>query len=129
MPTRPRVLLADDHPGMVKTLERILSAECDVLGVVADGSEVADAAARLHPVVTVVDLNLPHVNGLDVCRRILQLNPRAKVIVLTALVDDGIEAEALSAGASGFFSKMMATSVLIDAIRNAWAECPQLPAQ
>jgi len=129
MPTRPRVLLADDHPGMVKTLERILSVDCDVLGVVDDGSEVADAAARLHPVVTVVDLNLPNVNGLDVCRRILQMNPRAKVIVLTAVVDDGIEAEALSAGASGFFSKLTAISHLIDAIRNAWAECPQLPAQ
>jgi DNA-binding NarL/FixJ family response regulator len=129
METRPRVLLADDHPGMVKTLERILSIECDVLGVVADGSEVAAAAARLHPVVTIVDVNLPHVNGLDACRSILQINPHAKVIVLTALFDDAIRAEALSAGASGFFSKLTATTDLIDAIRSAWAECPQLPAQ
>jgi two-component system invasion response regulator UvrY len=114
---------------MAKTLERILSVECDVLGVVGDGSEVAAAAARLHPVVTVVDLNLPNVNGLDVCRRILQINPDAKVIVITAAVDDGIKAEALSAGASGFFTKLTAGSDLIDAIRRVWAECPELPAQ
>jgi DNA-binding NarL/FixJ family response regulator len=63
MPTRPRVLLADDHPGVVKALQRMLSLECDVVGVVADGSEVAEAAARLQPVVIVVDLNLPNVTG------------------------------------------------------------------
>ena len=55
---------------MVKALERLLALECDVVGVVADGSEVATAAARLHPVVTVVDLNLPNVSGLEECRRI-----------------------------------------------------------
>ena len=77
MPTRPRVLLADDHPGVARAFVRLLSFECDVVGVVADGSEVAEAAARLQPVVSVVDLNLPNLNGLDVCRQIRQTNPRA----------------------------------------------------
>jgi len=122
MPTRPRVLLADDHPAVVKALERFLSLECDVVGVVGDGSEVAAAAARLEPVVTVVDLNLPHVSGLEVCGRILQTNPHAKVILISALFDDEIRAEALAAGACGFFSKLMAGNELIDAIRGAWAE-------
>jgi two-component system, NarL family, response regulator DevR len=123
MPTRPRVLLADDHPGVVKALTRILSLECDVVGVVADGSDVAEAAARLQPIVTVVDLNLPNVNGLDVCRRILQTNPRAKVILITAMTDDEIKTEALAAGASGFVTKLMAGNGLVNAIRAAWAEC------
>ena len=47
----------------------MLALECDVVGVVADGSEVAAAAARLQPVVIVVDLNLPNVSGLDACRQ------------------------------------------------------------
>jgi len=123
MPTRPRVLLADDHPGVLKAFQRVLSLDCDVVGVVADGSDVAEAAARLHPVVTVVDLNLPNVNGLDVCRRILQANPRAKVIVITAMNEDGIRDDALAAGASGFFAKLMAGTELIDAIQAAWADC------
>ena len=105
MPTRPRVLLVDDHPGIVKALGRVLSPECDVVGVIADGREVADAAARLQPVVIVVDLNLPNVNGLDVCRQITENNPRVKVIVITAMADDDIRDEALAAGASGFFHK------------------------
>ena len=124
MPTRPRVLLADDHPGVVKAFVRVLSFECDVVGVVADGSEVAEAAARLQPVVSVVDVNLPNLNGVEVCRQIRQTNPRAKVILITAMIDDdGIRADALAAGASGFFSKLAAGNGLIDAIRRVWAEC------
>jgi two-component system invasion response regulator UvrY len=116
------VLLADDHPGIVKMLERVLAFECDVVGVVADGSDVAEAAARLQPVVTVVDLNMPNVTGLDACRRILQTNPRAKVILVTGIVDEPIRAEALAAGAAGFVSKLAAGHELIVAIRRAWAE-------
>ena len=123
MPTRPRVLLADDHAGILGALERVLSPECDIVGVVADGSEAVDAAARLQPVVAVVDLNLPKVSGLDVCRRIVQTSPRARVILITAVIDDGIRADALAAGASGSFAKLRAGSELIEGIRAAWAEC------
>jgi two-component system invasion response regulator UvrY len=122
MQNRPRVLLADDHAGMVKALERVLSLECDVVGVVADGGEVAGAAARLQPVVTVVDLNLPNVSGLEACRRILQANPGAKVILITGMLDETIEAEALAAGASGCLTKLDAGNALIVAIRRAWAD-------
>jgi len=122
MPTRPRVLLADDHPGMVKALERVLALECDVVGVVADGSEVAEAAARLQPVVIVVDLNLPNVSGLDACRQIVQTNPRAKVIVITGMMDETIRADALAAGASDFVAKQAAGKELIAAVRRAWAD-------
>ena len=108
MPTRPRVLLVDDHPG-------------NVVGVIADGREVAEAAARLQPVVIVVDLNLPDVSGLDVCRQITHTNPRVKVIVITAVTDDQIRDEVLAAGASGFFDKS-AINELVGAIRRIWTE-------
>ena len=121
MPTRPRVLLVDDHPGIVQALSRVLSPECDVVGVIADGREVADAAARLQPVVIVVDLNLPNVSGLDVCRQITQNNPRVKVIVISAMTDDAIRDEALAAGASGFFDKSAADELVV-AIRRIWTE-------
>jgi DNA-binding NarL/FixJ family response regulator len=122
MPTRPRVLLAEDHPGVVKALQRVLSPQCDVVGLVGDGGEVAGAAARLQPVVSVVDVHLPNVSGLEACRRIMQRNPRAKVILITALIDDSIRTNALAAGASGCVSKLMAGTELIDAIRRAWVE-------
>ena len=123
MPTRPRVLLVDDHPGVAKAIGRALAPECDVVGVVADGREVADAAARLQPVVIVVDLNLPNMSGLDVCRQITQNNPLVKVIVITAMADDAFRDEALAAGASGFVQKSAAGD-LITAIRRIWMESP-----
>ena len=46
------MLLVDDHPGHRQALGRVLSSECDVVGVIADGLEAADAAARLQPVVS-----------------------------------------------------------------------------
>ena len=121
MPIRPRVLLVDDHPGIVQALGRVLSPTCDVVGVIADGREVADAAARLQPAVIVVDLNLPNVSGLDVCRHLTQTNPRVKVILVSAMADDAIRVEALAAGASGFFHKSAADELLV-AINRLWTE-------
>ena len=120
MPTRPRVLLADDHPGVVKALSRLLSFECDVVGTVGDGSDVAAAAARLQPGVVVVDVNLPHVNGLDVCREITRNNPRARVIVISGMLDDDVAQAARTAGASGFFYKAAIADELVFAIKAAW---------
>ena len=121
MPTRPRVLLVDDHPGIVQALGRALSPACDVVGVIADGRDVADAAARLQPVVIVMDLNLPDVSGLDVCRDVTRNNPRVKVIVITAMTDDAIRDEAIAAGASGYFNKSAADQ-LGAAITQIWTE-------
>ena len=121
MQARPRVLLVDDHPGIVQALSRVLAPACDVLGAIADGREVHDAAARLHPVVIVLDLNLPDVSGLDVCRQVTRNNPLAKVIVITAMADDAVRDEALAAGASGFVHKSAAND-LIATIQRVWAE-------
>ena len=121
MPARPRVLLVEDHAGVARALGRVLSPDCEVVGVIADGREVAEAAERLQPVVIVLDLNLPHVSGLDVCRRVTQDNPRVKVIVITAMTDDAYRDEALAAGASGFFYKSAADELIV-AIRRIWTE-------
>ena len=102
-------------------LQGVLSPDCDVVGVVADGSEVAGAAARLQPVVVVVDLNLPGVSGLEACRRIVQAHLRARVILITASSDDALRSEAISAGASDFVQKRAAATDLVAAIRRAWA--------
>src|SRR5215211_6337644 len=95
--TRPRVLLADDYPGMVVAIRRLLAADCEVVGAVTDGEALLEAGARLQPDVIVADLNLPHLNGLEACRRIRQANPHIKVIVLSGLSEDEIGQEALAA--------------------------------
>ena len=121
MATRPRVIIVDDHPGVIKALSRALSPECDVVGALADGHDVAQTAARLQPVVIIVDLNLPNVSGIDVCRQIARSNLRAKTIVISAMTDDAVKTEALAAGASGFFAKS-ATDDLMLAIHGTWTE-------
>ena len=98
--SRPRVLVADDHADLVKAICRLLAMECDVVGSVADGSAVLEAALRLRPDVIVVDLNLPNVNGLEACRQIRQAHPEMKVIVFTAMNDPDVRKRSLEVGAS-----------------------------
>ena len=102
---RPRVLLAEDHPGMAKAVCRLLALDCDVVGTVSDGSAVLEAAQRLQPDAIVIDLNLPHVHGLEVCRQVKQLKPEAKVIVYSAMNEPDLEQRAFEVGASAFVVK------------------------
>ena len=105
LPKRPRVLIAEDHPGVAKAVCRMLSLECDIVGHVADGRTVVDAAQRLQPDVIVVDLNLPHVHGFDVCRQIKHDNPDARVVVFSAMNDVAVKQRSLEVGASAFVCK------------------------
>jgi CheY-like chemotaxis protein len=73
---RLQVLIADDYPPMVAALRGLLSAECDVVGTVADGTELLESVARLQPDVVVADLNLPGVSGLEACREIAACDRR-----------------------------------------------------
>jgi CheY-like chemotaxis protein len=114
---RPRVLVADDHPEVTKAICRLLSMECDVVGTVADGAAVLEAAQRLQPDVIVVDLNLPTISGLDACRQVTQMNPAAKVIVFTAMNDPVIRQRAFEMGASAFVSKVAADGDLLSVVK------------
>ena len=105
LPKRPRVLIAEDHPGMAKAVSRLLSLDCDIVGNVSDGSAVLEAAQRLQPDVIVVDLNLPHVHGFEACRQIRQVKPEAKIIVFSAMNDPDVKQRSVEVGASAFVCK------------------------
>jgi DNA-binding NarL/FixJ family response regulator len=114
-------MLVDDHTGVAKALTRLLSFDCDVVAVIGDGGEAVEAGARLQPVVMLLDLHLPTVNGLDVCRQVTSSHPQVKVIVISAVTDATIADEARAAGASDFVPKS-AGHELLDAIRRIWTE-------
>ena len=122
MPRRPRVLIADDHPDLVKAICRVLSLDYEVTGIVADGSAVLEAAQRLQPDVIVLDLNLPNVNGLEVCRQITQVNPETKVIVFTAMDDPDLRQRSLEVGASAFVCKVAGDCDLLATINRLCAD-------
>jgi two-component system, NarL family, invasion response regulator UvrY len=104
--TRPRVLLADDYPDMVRAVSRLLALDCEIVGSVADGSALLEAARRLAPDVIVLDVNLPNVHSLEACREITRVNPETKVIIFTAMEDPNLSQTFLDAGASAFVSKV-----------------------
>jgi CheY-like chemotaxis protein len=109
---RTRVLVADDHPAMMKATCRLLSVECEVVASVADGGALLEAVPRLQPDVIVLDVNLPGVDGLEVCRRITQSNPDIKVIIFTAMSEQEVGEQSFDAGASAFVSKLAAGGLL-----------------
>jgi len=117
LPRRPRVLVADDHPGMTKAVCRLLALDCEVVGSVADGSTLLEAAQRLQPDVIVLDLSLPTVHGLDACRQVTQAHPQIKVIVFSAATDPEITQRSLESGASAFVSKLVGPGELMSTIR------------
>jgi DNA-binding NarL/FixJ family response regulator len=104
---------------MAALFKRILTPECEIVGMVEDGKAAIDAVARLEPDVVLVDLNLPTVSGLEVCRQVAQASPDVKLIVVTGSPDHVIERLALTAGASAFISKTAAGEALLPAIRKA----------
>ena len=119
--SRPRVVIADDHADLVKAVSRLLAADCDVVGSVADGSAVLEAAERLRPDVIVVDLNLPNVNGLEACRQITQTYPDIKVIMFTAMNDPDVRQRSLEVGASAFVFKMAGNGDLLSTVKRLYA--------
>jgi len=113
---RPRVLLADDHPEMLAALEHLIEPACEIVGRIADGAGVFDLVARLRPDILVVDVNMPALNGIEICRRTVAAFPAVAVIVLSAELDPTLAQAAREAGAAAFITKLSAAEDLPDAI-------------
>ncbi len=122
MTRRPRVLLAEDHPAVAKAVCRVLALDCDVVGTVADGSAVLEAAQRLQPDVIVLDLNLPTVNGLEACRQITHVNPEAQVVVFSAWNDPEVKQRSFDVGASAFVCKGTGDGDLLSTVKRLCAD-------
>jgi DNA-binding NarL/FixJ family response regulator len=118
---RPRVLLADDHRMMAEGLKRLLDPEFELVGLVEDGRELVEQAARLKPDVIVADITMPRLNGLDAIPLLRRDNPEVRVVVITMHRETAYARRALKAGASAFVLKSSAPAELIEAIRAALA--------
>ena len=113
---RPRVLLAEDHRLLREAFVKLLEPHCDVVGAVADGRALLEAAPTLRPDVLVVDIAMPLLNGLDAARQVKRSMPSVKVIFLTVSEDPDLAAEAFRAGGSAFLLKNSAASELLQAM-------------
>jgi len=115
-----RVLIADDDPLARSALQTILSVQedIDVVGEASDGEEAISQAARTSPDVVLMDIRMPHTDGLEATRRILDSSTkRPRVIMLTTFDLDEYVYAALSTGASGFLLKDVTPERLVAAVR------------
>lgn len=102
-----RVLLVDDHPVYRDGVRLNLSGwdEVDVVGEATDGDSAVTMAARLHPNVILMDVQMPGRSGIDATRAIVTRDPGVAVVVLTMFEDDELVAAAMRAGARGYLLK------------------------
>ena len=112
-----RVLLADDHALLLGAFEKLLAAECDIVGQVSDGRALVAAAETLKPDVIVLDIAMPLLNGLEAGRQIKRKLRDVKLVFLTMNEDPELAAEAFRSGASAYLLKRSAASELTTAIR------------
>jgi DNA-binding NarL/FixJ family response regulator len=121
-----RVLVVDDHEVFSDAVAMLLERQPDVrlVGAARDAEEaiaLVDVGPDDQPDVIFMDLDLPGVDGIQATRRIRELSPDAKVVVLTALQDPEVIADALAAGACGYVPKTSAVDELMDVVRRAAA--------
>ena len=114
-----KILLVDDHEIIRTGLRTLLQRERDlnVIGEASDGRMAVEMVREMTPDVIVMDLTMPHLNGIDATRQVTAIKPSVKVIGLSASGDDRMVVEMLRAGAVGHVNKTSAASELITAIR------------
>lgn len=113
------VLLADDHTIVRDGLRALLEAnpEIKVVGDAASGAQVVEQVNELNPDVVIMDISMPDINGITATRRIAELKPEVKVIILSMLGTADHVFHALQAGARGYLLKESAGREVMEAVQ------------
>lgn len=114
-----RIVIVDDHQLFREGVKRILEMENDfkVVGEGADGGDAFKLAEEHKPDVLLMDINMPHINGVSATESVITASPQTRVIMLSIHDDEGYVYRTLRSGASGYLLKEMGTSDLVDAVR------------
>jgi DNA-binding NarL/FixJ family response regulator len=108
--------MADDHTLVLEGIRKLLEIEFELVGTVEDGRALLRAAEQLRPDVILLDISMPLLNGIEACRQLVKLMPKARVIFLTMHTDVVYVEEAFRAGGVGYLLKRSAASELSSAI-------------
>jgi DNA-binding NarL/FixJ family response regulator len=112
------VLVADDHTIVRKGICSLIDGKADiqVIGEAEDGRDAIEKAEALAPDVVLMDITMPHLNGLEATRQIKKMFPQIKILALTMYTNEYI-LQILQAGASGYVVKQAAPAELLSAIQ------------
>ena len=118
-----RILTADDHQLMREGIVAVLETQSDmrVVGQAASGSEAIETFRRVRPDVTLMDLRMPDMSGIEAITAIRTEFSNARIVVLTTYAGDVQAVSALKAGAAGYLLKGLVRNELIDTVRTVHA--------
>ncbi len=111
------ILIADDHRLLADACKSLLEPEFQVIGIVGDGRCLIHSAVELKPDIIIVDIHMPHLNGLDAGVQVKHQLPRVKLVFLTMNMAPDVAAEAFLHGASAYVLKQSAGDELLLAVR------------
>jgi NarL family two-component system response regulator LiaR len=122
------ILIVDDHTVVRDGLNALLSAETGmkVVGLAGEGEAAVEMAKELLPDVILMDLVMPHMDGVQATQEIKKVFPEARVLVLTSFSEDHMVFSAIKAGAIGYLMKDTSSEELIQAIRDTYNNLPAL---
>lgn len=126
-----RVFSVDDHPLIREGITAVIRNEPDMLlvGEAASGREAIQRYREYHPDITLMDLRLPDISGIDALIGIRAENPNARIIMLTTFEGDADIQRALQAGAQGYMLKSMPRKQLVEMIRKVHSGKKHIPSE
>ncbi len=113
---KPTVLLADDHPDILKSLTRLLSFDFDVVAAASNSEQALEAAVRFDPDIALLDITMPGRDGFQTARELRQRGSRARIVFLTMHESEEFVTEAFRSGAQGYVIKTRLHVDLISAL-------------
>jgi DNA-binding NarL/FixJ family response regulator len=116
-----RVLLADDHPGLLEIVRGLLKTDFDVVGCVDNGESLFEAAMKLRPDVIITDITMPKLGGIEAADRLRDSGCLSKVVFLTVHSDPDFVSAGLKTGALGYVRKTSMATDLFFAIQEVLA--------
>ena len=118
---RPRVVIADDHPGTLHAIAAMLGEGFQVVAAVEDGDLALDAVERFHPELVILDISMPRLDGLRTARELRTKGFPGCIVFLTIQQDEDYLSAALSLGARAYVIKSQMKADLLHAIEQALA--------